>query len=137
MSEQPMDPAQAIMQVFAEWRHSFDENVRDLRTAVADAAAGVAEVRANQKAASVVLDQVLRQTTLTNGRVTILEGRADSLERREIRDDAIADGRREQRAEYLGWMGRLWAAVWSTPGRIAGAVALLSAGWTIRDLWPW
>jgi len=128
-----------ILQVLRQFREDFS----GLSGKVDQTVAGLGEVRENQRDASATLAAVLRQTTLTNGRVSILEGRADSIERREIREDAIADGRREQRAEYLGWMGRLWAAVWSTPGRIVGAVALLSAGWTIREMaslgemWPW
>lgn len=128
-----MSEIDIILQVLRQFREDFS----GLSGKVDQTVAGLGEVRENQRAASATLDAVLRQTTLTNGRVTILEGRADSIERREIREDAIADGRREQRAEYLGWMGRLWVAVWSTPGRIAGAVALLSAGWTIREMWPW
>jgi hypothetical protein len=134
-----MSETEIILQVLRQFREDFS----GLAGKVDQTVAGLGEVRENQRAASATLDAVLRQTTLTNGRVSGLEDRVETIERREIREDARADGRREQREAYWRWTHSLWEAVWSTPGRIVGALALLSAGWTLREiaslgeLWPW
>ena len=134
-----MSETEIILQVLRQFREDFS----GLAGKVDQTVAGLGEVRENQRAASATLDAVLRQTTLTNGRVSGLEDRVDTIERREIREDARADGRREQREAYWRWTHSLWEAVWSTPGRIVGALALLSAGWALREMaslgevWPW
>ena len=134
-----MSETEIILQVLRQFREDFS----GLAGKVDQTVAGLGEVRENQRAASATLDAVLRQTTLTNGRVSGLEDRVDGIERREIREDARADGRREQREAYWRWTHSLWEAAWSTPGRIVGALALLSAGWTLREMaslgevWPW
>ena len=83
------------------------------------------------------LDRVLAQTTETNGRLRKAEGRLDQIERREIREDGIADGRAEQRQAYRSAFARAWKLIWSPMGKGAGALALLLTGWTLREVLPW
>lgn len=120
------EPDSIVLQVLAELRKAVDQTV-----------AGLAELKTAQRVHGVTLERVLAQTTETNGRLRKAEGRLDQIERREIREDGIEDGRREQREEYRAVVTRAWGAIWSPAGRVAGAVALLLTGWTLREVWPW
>lgn len=128
-----MSEPDIILQVVGQLR----EDMRDLDRKIDQTVHGLSEVRENQRVANATLDQVLRQTTLTNGRVGVLEERVDLIERREIREDGIEDGKRAQRDAYRSAVGVAWKAIWSPAGRIVGALALLTAGWTAREMWPW
>ena len=128
-----MSEPDIILQVVGQLR----EDMRDLDRKIDQTVHGLSEVRENQRAAAATLGQVLRQTTLTNGRVGVLEDRVDLIERREIREDGIEDGKRAQRDAYRSAVGGVWKAIWSPAGRIVGALALLTAGWTAREMWPW
>lgn len=120
------EPDSIVLQVLAELRSAVDQTVN-----------GLAELKATQRVHGNTLDRVLAQTTETNGRLRKAEGRLDQIERREIREDGLADGRAEQRQAYRSAVTRAWGLVWSPMGKGAGAVALLLTGWTLREVWPW
>ena len=120
------EPDSIVLQVLAELRKAVDQTVE-----------GLGELKATQRVHGFTLDRVLAQTTKTNGRVDALEEAVDLLERREIREDGIADGRAEQRQAYRSAVTRAWGLVWSPMGKGAGALALLLTGWTLREVWPW
>lgn len=120
------EPDSIVLQVLAELRSAVDQTVN-----------GLAELKATQRVHGNTLDRVLAQTTETNGRLRKAEGRLDQIERREIREDGLADGRAEQRQAYRSAVTRTWGLVWSPMGKGAGAVALLLTGWTLREVWPW
>lgn len=119
------EPDSIVLQVLAELRKAVDQTVE-----------GLGELKATQRVHGFTLDRVLAQTTKTNGRVDALEEAVDLLERREIREDGLADGRAEQRQAYRSAVTRTWGLVWSPMGKGAGAVALLLTGWTLREVWP-
>ncbi|MCZ7599986.1 MAG: hypothetical protein M5U09_22760 [Gammaproteobacteria bacterium] len=121
-----MSEESIILQVLAELRHAVDRTV-----------AGLGEVRADQKAQGATLERVLVQTTQTNGRVGSLEERVELIERREIREDGIEDGKAAKSAEYRSRLTRAWSLIWSPMGKGAGALGLLLAGWTLHQVWPW
>lgn len=131
------DPDSIILQVFAEWRHSFDERLDAMGKSLDQTVHGLAELKTAQRVHGLTLQRVLEQTTKTNGRVAALEDRVDLIERREIREDGYEDGRREQRQAYAAAMARAWRMLWSPAGRVLGGVLLLAAGWTLREVWPW
>lgn len=131
------DADKIILQVFAEWRHSFDARLDEMGKAIAQTVAGLGELKATQRVHGLTLDRVLAQTTKTNGRVDALEEAVDLIERREIREDGIEDGRAEQREAYRSAVTRAWRLVWSPAGRVVRGVALLMTGWTLREVWPW
>jgi len=83
------------------------------------------------------LDTANERMDVANGRTSKAEARLDELERWEIREDGIADGKAEQRDAYHQRLTRAWALLWSPMGKGAGALALLLTGWTLRELWPW
>lgn len=120
------EPDSIVLQVLAELRKAVDQTVE-----------GLGELKATQRVHGFTLDRVLAQTTKTNGRVDALEEAVDLLERREIREDGIADGRAEQRQAYRSAVTRAWGLVWSPMGKGAGALALLLTGWTLREVLPW
>ena len=120
------EPDSIVLQVLAELRMAVDQTV-----------AGLAELKATQRVHGITLDRVLAQTTKTNGRVDALETAVDMIERREIREDGIDDGRAEQREAYRSAVTRAWGLVWSPMGKGAGALPLLLTGWTLREVWPW
>ena len=120
------EPDSIVLQVLAELRSAVDQTVN-----------GLAELKATQRVHGNTLDRVLAQTTETNGRLRKAEGRLDQIERREIREDGLADGRAEQRQAYRSAVTRAWGLVWSPMGKGAGALALLLTGWTLREVWPW
>lgn len=131
------DPDSIILQVFAEWRHSFDERLDAMGKSLDQTVHGLAELKTAQRVHGVTLERVLAQTTATNGRMTAAEHRLDAIERQNVREQGIADGRAEQRRAYRSAVARTWGLVWSPLGKGAGAVALLLAGWTLREVWPW
>ena len=120
------EPDSIVLQVLAELRSAVDQTVN-----------GLAELKATQRVHGNTLDRVLAQTTETNGRLRKAEGRLDQIERREIREDGIADGRAEQRQAYRSAFARAWKLIWSPMGKGAGALALLLTGWTLREVLPW
>lgn len=128
-----MSETDIILQVIGQLRSDLGELGSKLDTTVA----GLGEVKTAQRVHGVTLQRVLEQTTKTNGRVAALEDRVDLIERREIREDGYEDGKREQRDAYRSAVGVAWKAIWSPAGRIVGALALLTAGWTAREMWPW
>lgn len=132
-----MSETEIILQVFAEWRQSFDKRLDEMGQAIDQSVAGLAELKTAQRVHGITLDRVLAQTTKTNGRVDALESAVDLIERREIRADGIEDGKREQREAYRSAMTRAWGLLWSPMGKGAGALALLLTGWTLREVWPW
>lgn len=131
------DPESIILQVFAEWRQSFDRRLDELGKALEQTVHGLAELKSAQRVQGVTLDRVLAQTTATNGRMTDAERRLDAIERQDIWEKGIADGRAEQRQAYRSAVTRAWRLVWSPAGRVVGGVALLMTGWTLREVWPW
>jgi hypothetical protein len=72
-----------------------------------------------------------------NHRTSKNEDRIEAIERRHLVDDGIADGKAKQRAAYRRRVSRAWGIVWSPMGKGAGALGLLLAGWTLREIWPW
>lgn len=131
------DPDSIILQVFAEWRHSFDERLDAMGKSLDQTVHGLAELKTAQRVHGVTLERVLAQTTATNGRMTAAEHRLDAIERRAIRDQGIEDGKREQREAYRSTVTRAWDLLWSPMGKAVGAVALMLTGWTLREVWPW
>lgn len=120
------EPDSIVLQVLAELRRSVDQTV-----------SGLGEMKATLRLHGATLDRVLVQTTKTNGRVDALEDRVDMIERRELREASIADGREQQREAYRSTVTRALELVWSPLGKGAGALALLLAGWAIRGFWRW
>lgn len=92
-----------------------------LRGDIADVRESVAEVKAEQVAHGVKLEQVLRQATLTNGRVS-------DLERRNLSDDGYDAGRKAERDRlYLVARVASKPVTWAVTG-VIGAV-----GWVVKD----
>lgn len=128
-----MSEPDIVLQVVGQLR----QDLRDLDRKLDQTVDGLTELKTAQRVHGITLERVLAQTTETNGRVTKLEGRVDSIERRDIREDGIEDGKRAQREAYRTAVVRAWDAIWSPAGRVIGAVALLATGWTLREVWPW
>lgn len=108
-NDQP-DNTAIVLQVLASLRGDIG-HIRD----------GMAEVKAEQVAQGVKLEQVLRQATLTNGRVT-------DLEKRHLSDDGYAAGRKAER-------DRLYfvAKVASKPATWAWGVAAAAVAYVAKD----
>lgn len=134
------DPDSIILQVFAEWRRSFDTRLDTMGQAIEQAVNGLGEIKASQRVQGFALDRVLEQTTATNGRVVALEDRVETIVHRNLRLDSIQEGKAELREEYHGKIRRFWSVVWSPAAKVLAAITLLTAGFTlsqIREVWPW
>lgn len=127
-----MSEESIILQVLGQFRADVDKLT-----------SAVGEVKAELVGVTLQMAHIVQRMDVANGRTGKLEARVDAIERHAIHADGVADGKREQREAYWRWTHSLWEAVWSTPGRIVGALALLSAGWTLREMaslgevWPW
>lgn len=92
-----------------------------LRGDMVDIRGSLSEVKAELVAHGVKLEQVLRQATLTNGRVS-------DLERRNLHDDGYADGRKAERDRMYAVARIASKPVTWAVGGVIGAV-----GYIVKD----
>lgn len=121
-----MSEESIILQVLAQFRND-----------VAELTSAVGEVKAELVGVTLQMSHIVNRMDIANGRTSKLEDRVDLIERREIREDGIEDGRREQREAYAAAASRAWTLLWTPAGRVIGGALLLATGWTLREVWPW